>query len=44
MVFISSRGSLVKVYETNVVQSRVWHWFENDVLIKQVCISETKVI
>ena len=44
MVFTSVRESLVKVYETNVVRSRVWHWFENDFLIKRVCIGETKVI
>ena len=43
MVFTSFRGSVVQVYETNVVRSRVWRWFENDVLIKRVCIGETKV-
>ena len=43
MVFTSFRESLVKVYETNVVRSRIWLWFENDVLIKRVCIGETKV-
>ena len=43
MVFTSFRESLVKVYETNVVRSRDWLWIENDVLIKRVCIGETKV-
>ena len=43
LVFYTFRAALVKVYETNVVRSRVWLWFENDVLIKRVCIGETKV-
>ena len=34
---------MIQINETNDVRSRVWHWFENDVLIKRIYIGETKV-
>ena len=35
---------MIQINEASDTRSRVWHWFENDVLIKRVCISETKAI
>ena len=35
---------MIQINEASDARSRVWHWFENDVLVKRVCINETKVI
>ena len=35
---------MIQINEANNTRSRVWHCFENDVLVQRVCINETKVI